>query len=188
MYMVGPEDRQVPLCLDCYIRWQNVMLQQQEMYERQINYLTSEMESVVGMPGILPRFPERRPIIHTGGITLNNIHVSNSEVGVLNTGTIENVDATVTVLKTEGNMELAEAVTALSEAVIKSREIADNDKNKILELLSSLSEEALAPKEKRKTAVAKILLSELSDMLGGITTISAIWGKATGIFHQIFGI
>ncbi len=105
IFAVGPEGRQAPLCLDCYIRFQNVQLQQQEMYERQINYLTSEMKSAVGLPCILPKYPERCAVIQSGGVTLNNIHVTNSEIGVLNTGNIENVDATVTVLKNEGNAD-----------------------------------------------------------------------------------
>jgi hypothetical protein len=117
MYMVGPEGQQAPLCLDCYIRWQNMMLQQQEMHEREMNYLTDEMESLVGMHGILPRYPERRRIIQTGGVILNNIHVSNSEIGVLNTGTIHSMDATVTIMKTEGNQLLANVLATLSEAV-----------------------------------------------------------------------
>jgi hypothetical protein len=70
---------------------------------------------------------------------LNNIRVTNSEIGVLNTGTIENVDSTVTVLKTSGNSELAQAVTALSEAVIKSNEISSNQKNQIIKMLPKLA-------------------------------------------------
>jgi hypothetical protein len=186
MYMVGPEGQQAPLCLDCYIRWQNVMLQQQEMHEREMNYLTDEMESLVGMHGILPRYPERRRIIQTGGVILNNIHVSNSEIGVLNTGTIHSMDATVTIMKTEGNQLLANVLATLSEAVIKSGELSNNQKNQILELLTSLSEEAVTPKEKRKNAVAKALLSELSSIIGSISTLTEMWDKAKTIFQQIF--
>lgn len=188
MYAVGPEGQQVSLCLDCYIRWQNIELQQQEIYERQINFLTDEIESVVGMHGILPRYPERRAVIHTGGIILNNIHVTNSEIGVLNTGTIENVDSTVTVLKTAGNAELANAITALTEAVIKSTEISVNQKDQALELLGTLSEEAVAPKEKRKLAVVRVLLSELSGVLGGVASLAQVWEKVRTIFQQVFSI
>jgi hypothetical protein len=119
----------------------NTAVRQQEMNERIINYPTDQMESIVGLPGISPRFPERRAIIHTGGVTLNNIRVSHSEVGVLNTGNIQSVDATVTVLKTEGNAALAAAVTRLSEAVIKSAEITNNQKDQILELLTRIIHE-----------------------------------------------
>ena len=188
MYMVGPEGQQAPLCMDCYIKWQKLQLQQQEMYERQINYLTDQMESAVGMHGFLPRYPERKAVIHAGGITLNNIQVTNSEIGVLNTGTIENVDSTVTVLKTEGNADLAAAITSLTEAVIKDNEITTNQKNQVLELLGSLSEEAVAPKEKRKLAVVRALLGELAGVLGGVATLTQAWEKTRAILQQVFGI
>lgn len=188
IFLVGPKGQQAPLCLDCCIRYQNLILRRQEMLERETNYLADEIESVAGFPGILPRFPERHSIINTGGFTLNNIHVSNSEIGVLNTGTIESVDASVTVLKSEGNTELAIAVAALSEAVIKSNDIANNQKNQILELLSALSEEAVAPREKRKIAVAKAVLADLSAILGGIATLGALREKTRVIFQQMFGM
>jgi hypothetical protein len=164
------------------------MLQEQEMHQREINYLTAEMESMVGMSGILPKYPERRPVIQTGGITLNNIHVTNSEIGVLNTGIIENVDATVSVLKREGGEELANAIAALTEAVIQSGEIANDQKNQIMELLSTLSEEAVAPADKRKSAVAKTLLSDLSNILGGVKALTDVWVTAKEIITTVFGI
>jgi len=165
-----------------------MQIQQQDMLGRVINFLSAQAESVVGIPGVLPRYPEPRAVIQTGGVTLNNIHVSDSEIGILNTGTIENVDSTVTVLRNEGNKELASAVTVLSEAVIKSAQVADDQKNQILELLSSLSEEAVAPQEKRKLAVVKAVLAELTVLLGGVVSLAGLWEKACTIFHQVFGI
>ena len=186
MFEVGPEKDRVPLCLDCYIRFQNVMDQQTEEHEQHLNYLSAEMESIVGLPGTLPRYSERRRVIHTGALTLNNIHVSNSQVGVINTGTLQNVDATVTVLKSSGNEELATAITALAQAVIELRDMADEAKNQALEILGALAEEAVAPKEKRKTAVVRALISELSIILGGVAALAALWTKAKGLFEQLF--
>lgn len=188
MFAVGPEGKQVPLCLDCYIRLENVQQQKLAALERNMNYLTAEMESMVGLPGIFPRYPERPAprVIQTGGVTLNNIRVSNSEIGVLNTGSIENVDSTVTVLKSSGNSELAQAVTALSEAVIKSNEISSNEKNQIIELLGAISSEAIAPKQKQRRSVVKALLSELSGMLSGIGSLASLWEKVKGVFEQVF--
>jgi len=189
MFMVGPEGQQVPLCLDCYIRYQNVMWQQQKMAERQINYSTAAMESMAGLPpGILPRYPDPGAVIQTGDVTLNNIHISNSDIGVLNTGTIESIDATLTVLKTEGNAGLAAAVTALSEAVIKSQKITVEQKNQIMELLDALSEQAVAPREKRKTSVVRAVFGELSGVLSGIATVAGLWQKASSVFQKVFGI
>lgn len=188
MFAVGPEGKQVALCLDCYIRFENIELQKLAALEREVNYLMAQAESTVGLHGILPRYPERPAprVIQTGGVTLNNIRVTDSEIGVLNTGTIENVDSTVTVLKTKGNIELAQAVTELFEAVIKSTETSNDLKNQIIELLSVISSEAVAPKEKRRRAVLTAVISELSEILSTIGSLASLWEKVKDIFEQFF--
>ena len=185
MYVVG--DQQVPLCLDCYIRFQDMNERQLDSLERQMNYLSAQMESSVGMPGILPRYPERRRVIHTGQTTLNNFNVSNSQIGVLNTGTIQNVDATVTVLRTGGESDLATALTELAQAVISDSAIVDQTKNQILELLNELAEQAVAPNEKRKPAVARAILAELGSILGGIESLSNLWDKFKSVLGSALG-
>jgi len=186
--MIGEKGQRAPLCLDCWIRYQNIVVKQLEMYQREINFAADAMDAVTGLYGMTPRFPEKQAIIHTGGVTLNNINVSNSEIGVLNTGTIANVDSTVTVLKTEGNNMLASAVTVLSEAIIKSNELSNKQKNEALELLYSLSSEAIVPKESRKLGVVRALLSGLSGIFGDISTLSAAWDKVRPVFQELFGI
>lgn len=187
MYMVGSEGQQVPLCLDCYIKWQSTMQQELENHERQINFLTSHMESMVGFPGLLPKYPERRPIINTGGVTLNNINVTNSEVGVLNTGTIGNVDNTLTVLNKSGAQELASAVSELTEAVIKSGDLSNNQKNEVLEMVGTISEEAVAPKESRKLGVVKALIGQLTNLLMGIGNLGKAFETAKSAWESFFG-
>jgi hypothetical protein len=188
MFMVGDDEGQVPLCLDCWTRYQNTALRQIEMAEREINYLTGQMEAIAGVGPIFPRYPERRPIVQTGPLTLNNIRVTNSQIGVLNTGSIETVDATVNVLKSEGQDELAAAITRLTEEVIKANTIANDQKNQIIELLGALSEEATAPPEKRRLSVVKAMLGNLADALGGVAEIAAVWEAAKAILTKVFGI
>lgn len=188
LYDVGEDGKQIPLCLDCYIKLKNIQLQQLEASRREINYLTDEMEFVGGIPGVLPKYPELPPkyIIRSEGVTLNNINVNNSKIGVLNTGNIESVDSTVTVLKGSGNNQLASTITELTEAVIKSDKISNKQKNQIIELLSTLASEAVVPKEDRKTTVINAIFTKLSGILSGISTLDRVWNKTKSIFEQIF--
>lgn len=188
MYSVGPKGKEAPLCLDCYVKWFNVQVQQQDMLERQMERALDDMEMVSGVSLPRRKLPERRAIIHTGGVTLNNINVSNSQVGVLNTGTVESLDSNLTVLNSEGSLEFARTVRELSELVIKCDELSDTQKNQILELLDSLSKEAIAPPERRKGAVVKAVLTELSGALGGIAALAGAFQKARPILQQVFGI
>lgn len=113
MHLVGSGNAQVPLCLDCNLKHVQLITMQNDMLERQMNYLTDYMDMVVGLPGLSPKFPERKNVT-IGGITLNNIKIDRSTVGVVNTGSIETVDSAVTVLKQSGDPQLAAAFLELS--------------------------------------------------------------------------
>jgi hypothetical protein len=104
MYLVGPEGQEVPLCLDCEYKRSQIHARQIEQNERMINFLTEQMEATVGMPGILPRFPERKVnIIQGGKTTFNNLTITGSNIGVLNTGNLKIVDSAISVLGQDPN-------------------------------------------------------------------------------------
>ena len=63
----------------------------------------------------------------------------------------------------------------MSEAVIKSAEVSRDQKNQVLELLAAVSQEAVAPKEKRRASVVKALLKDVADVVGGAGVLSKIW-------------
>lgn len=186
LYLVGPNDQKIPLCLDCYVKFQNVHAQQTAEHEREINYLTAQMESTVGLPGILPRYPERGQPISMKGVTLNNIHISKSHVGVINTGTIESVDATITVLKQSGSQEIADHLTRLTKKVVASNDVTNKAKNEVLEMLSVIGSEAVAPKERRRGAVVKAMIKELSLLLGRVVALNKLWEQAKSAFEVFF--
>src|SRR5437667_12882186 len=99
-YAVGREGQQVPLCLDCHLKLSQILAIQNDNLEREMNFIIAQAESVVGLHGVLPRFPERQVrVIQAGTMTLNNISVSDSAVGVLNTGTLEVLDSVISLLK-----------------------------------------------------------------------------------------
>jgi len=189
MFLVGPDDKRTPLCLECNLKFVQLTVAQNEMYERQINYLTDQMEVTVGLPGLFPRFPVRRPpqTVQTGDITLNNIKVDRSVVGVLNTGTIETVDSAVTALHQSGDDQLSAAIQELTQAVVNNNEVVAETKNKILEILSVVATEATAPKERRRLTVIRALLHELAGLMGGAAALGAVWDRIRPILEAAFG-
>jgi hypothetical protein len=66
-----------------------------ENHERRMNYLQDEIAAQVGMPPMGPRFPPRPKPVILGGVRMNNINVSNSVVGTINTGTIGLIDQSI---------------------------------------------------------------------------------------------
>src|SRR5262245_56259644 len=96
MYQVAEQN--IPLCLNCFSRFSQIHQQQIENSERMMNYLSDEMAASVGLLLTGPRFPPRpRPLV-LEGTKLQNIHVNNSVVGTINTGSISNVDQSISAL------------------------------------------------------------------------------------------
>jgi hypothetical protein len=185
MFVIEQEGTQVPLCLDCNLKFTRLIAEKNDMLERGMNYLTSMAEAQVGLPGLLPRFPERR-VVKTGDITLNNIKIDNSTVGVVNTGNIETVDAAVTSLKQSENPSVSAALLAVAEAVLTSTQINTELKNHIVEILSVVATEATAPKERRRNTAMRPLLSELATLLSGIGSLSQLWDRYKSVFESLF--
>lgn len=185
---VLPEDDgagRIPLCLDCNLKLAQVTALQLDLCGRMFNYHTAEAEAALGVGGILPRFPERQ-VIQGGSVTLNNIRLDRSVVGVLNTGTIETVDAAVTALGAAHEEGVADAVKALAEAVAASTGATAEQKNQVLEILSVLATEATAPKEKRRSAAMRPLLQELSTHVGAIASLAPLWLQYGPVLVQAF--
>ena len=186
VFEIGDENARFRFCLDCYIAYQNVVIRQHEMYERVINYFSDQIDHSIGLPPIGPRFPERSHIVHMEGATLNNINVSNSQIGVLNTGAVRTIDSSLTVLRNHTDQDLASFVKTLTECVVSSDDLTNNQKNEILEILGSLTQEAIVPPGERKSAVARALLMRLKGILDGISALNEIWSKVERAFYNCF--
>src|SRR5262249_49287957 len=75
--------------------------------------------------------------IHQAGL-----NISHSTIGVLNTGVIENVGTMATHVKSlreAGEVQFADALAALTEAVTNSQELSQSQQREVLELLEELS-------------------------------------------------
>lgn len=176
----------VLLCLDCRIKYVNLLMAQNRALERQHNFLIEQMESRVGLTGILPRYPETQPI-EIGAVQLNNFNIDRSTIGVLNVGALEMVDSAVTVLKeSDQGAREAEAILELTQAVLASGGLQPMMKNEVLELLGGVATEATAPKESRRAAVGKALLSQLGTILTVVTDLAGLWDRVKPILYAIF--
>ena len=176
MYQIG--DQNIPLCLDCYFKFSQIQQQQLENSERMMNYLSDEMAATVGLPPMGPRFPPRPQPVVVAGAKLHNIHVNNSVVGTINTGSIGTVDQSISALVQSGEPELAEAIKALSEAILQSGDLTQNQKNEVVESLSVISKEAATPKEARQNTVALSLLEKamkVTALANDITDVCQKW-------------
>jgi hypothetical protein len=188
MYLVGPEDNQIPLCLDCDYKHTQMLAMQNEQMERTLDYLASEMEMIVGLPGVLPRFPKRKvQILQGGNVTLNNIHVSASNIGVLNTGNLQMVDSAITILNQNPTAhEVSRAIARLTDAIAGSTELTPDKKNEAIEVLGGIATAATIPKEQRKTGIVKALLAAIPTSIQTAASVMQIWQQVEPIIKTFF--
>jgi hypothetical protein len=188
--MVQHEDQagnKFPLCLDCHAKLVQASMQRSEMLERAYNFFAQQMDNIAPWGPPTPRFPERKPpIIHTGELTLNNIKVDRSTIGVLNTGSIEMVDSAVTVLHQAGNDQLSDAIRELTQAVVSSTELASKQKNELVQLLSVVASEATQEPPQRRSAAMWPVIERVATLVGGVANLAEIWDRVSPILRAAF--
>lgn len=174
-------DQEIPVCLDCYYKYAQVRQMVIENTERMLNYTAQAMTDEAASLGInspVPQFPPRPKPVVIAGARLLNIHATNSVVGSINTGSIGTLDQSISALKQTDNPDLAEAVTCLSEGVLKSNDLLEHQKNELVESLSVISREAATPRETRRNTVALTLLEKamkITSVAGDIADICQKW-------------
>jgi hypothetical protein len=182
----GPEN--LPLCVDCYLKMQQALDIQAANQERQLNQLTAEMESIAGLPGALPRYPERKRPVTVAGATFQSITVKDSTVGVINTGHLQQIDTAVTVIGQQGAPELASALKKLTEAIASTTSLDFAAQKEALDIVAVLSTESALPKEQRRTGVARPLISRLREVLSVAADLATIGQAALPLLAAAFGV
>jgi len=175
------------LCLDCNLKYEQAQSLEFDRLARQYNMVADQADMVVGLPVSGARYaPPQRPVFHVGDVTMSNINIDRSTIGILNTGTIGTVDGAVTVMKQHGETGAGDAIARLTEAVAKAQAVSTEDKNRILETLSVLATEATMPRDKRRSSAMKPLLLDLSTFLGGIAGLAQLWQQFGPVIAGLF--
>ncbi len=144
-----------PLCIDHYLKFQQANQIEDARYANHLNFLMGEMEATVGLGPTLQRYKVPQPIIHQGPMKFQNINIDKSNIGFLNTGEIEKLDMTMSVINTTGHRDLTEAFKEFTEAVIKMQELDDKIKKEIVEQITFLANQVVVQKEQKKPSVVK---------------------------------
>ena len=121
-----------------------------------------------------------------------SIQLTNSTIGILNTGEIEDVQSisvNLSTLAEAGHTEVAAALKALTEAVAASREISSDERTYILDNLEELSKQAaLAANERTKNSVIKSIFSGVASSLGAAGGLAEVWSTWGNVIRAFFGL
>jgi len=175
-----------PLCVSCFLEFQQAIQMQDNRLVNQMNFLLDMAETTAGVSGVLPRFEVPQTMVHTGPIKFNNINIDRSVVGLINTGEVQQIDVSVSHIKTSGNEELAKALTEFTEAVTAEHSLDINLKNQLIEQISFLASQLTQPKEKRKSGLVKAVLIGVKETICTISSLLTIWGKLQPLLDKVF--
>jgi hypothetical protein len=159
-----------------------------------MNFLLERAEGMsAGPAGFLGRFPvpQIAPTMVTGGISLNKIHIDGGTIGVLNTGQMEGIqriDINISRLGETSETSIAEALRALTEAVVSTQTISIEQRSDMLDQLHGLSEQALLPPAQRKSGVVKAIITGLAGGLNTASGLARIWSTWGDTIRTYFGL
>lgn len=176
------------LCVEHYLMMEQAKYLQLSMMAAYQNMLADELDAGAGYLIRHARIQIPRPPFIGNKLTLNNINISGSTVGSINFGTIKNLDASITVMQSHGEKELAAAITELTQAVVDSKELDDVNRKEIAEQLEFLVAQATAEPQNRSTGLVKSILAGIRDPISVSAGLLAIWDKVEPLFHAAFGI
>jgi hypothetical protein len=129
---------------------------------------------------IPPPIARRQPV--------NYVQINNSTVGVLNTGTIHNLQVAMNDLLAAGQQDVAEALRAVSEAALNDSKADPTVRNDVAEQIESLAEQAAALPAQRKVAVVKATIARIGQLVSVLSTAKKAWELAHPIIQAHFGV
>ena len=177
------------LCVEHYYKMQQAGYMQMSILAASFNVIQGELE--IGTGGILGPLPRMQlPSLPSTGdsFTLNNINVSGSTIGAINTGTVRQIDATISVMYNRGEEELADGIKQLTEAIMRSDEIDETSRSSIAEQLAFLSSQLTIDPEKRQRAVVSSVLTGINKAIAAASGLVTIWDKLRPLMEKGLGL
>ena len=122
----------------------------------------------------------------------DKINISNSTVGVVNTGEIKEIKSilvSTSALTEAGHSEVATALRQLADAVSKNQELSDKQRTEILAQLDEIARQANTPAEKRSAlGVIRSILSGIATGLGAAGGLAEVWSTWGPAIAKFFGL
>jgi len=176
------------LCVEHHLMMQKAESLRLSMMASYVNALRDDIEAGTGIPpGCLARMKIPNITFNGDTLTLNNINVSGSTIGAINTGTIKNLDVSISLLRGKGESELAESIKELIQAIIYSNEIQEDLKNEIAQQLEFLVAQVSADPSNRNIGVVKSVLARMPSLICVTASLITIWDKLEPLLKSAFG-
>lgn len=166
-----------PLCLDCQLKQHAVQVFETRQTLGTLNSLLAVWDWQTGyVAGVSPKFTlPPAPMLSFGDSM--QINIPHGSIGVLNAGTITNIESAIGTLMQNGDSEVAELITRLKDGIVASTAFDQEQKELAGSCLALIAEQAAKPPVQR---TRRVILSELSTVAGivsGVESLSSLLQK-----------
>ncbi|RJY09770.1 hypothetical protein [Aurantiacibacter aquimixticola] len=152
------------------------------------NMAAEEMDAVIG-------FGPRSPTIHIPNAPVpplyyndQSVKVSGGNVGAINMGAARDIQVSLQTITKNGDVEVADKLADLTNAIMNAPETDDIVKNDLLEQIAVLSEQASASKDERKPGAIKAIFSAIKDGAAAISGVGGAWETVEPLLTNHFGL
>lgn len=118
--------------------------------------------------------------------TFHNINITNSTVGVVNTGDLAQISAMIEITKGKPTEEFGTKLKALIESIANEKGGDDATKKALAELTKTIGDQVLVERKPSSTVV-EALFEKLVSMSSGLTTILAAAEQLRAAWQHIAG-
>jgi hypothetical protein len=126
-----------------------------------------------GVPEVDHDLQESRPAVH---LTLQNSSVANLNLGT-QVGTITVALESISQQHGGVDLEFADAIKQLTEAVLSQATMADDDKREVVQVLSTIAEEGAKEPKERSMGRLKAAVGWLPTAIATASSLTTLWNK-----------
>ena len=178
------------LCVQHYLMFQQASYLEFAQIAGVLNQVKGQISLGQGRL-IPPNYMEIPPPPSMGdSLTFNNIKITDSNIGLLNTGTIEKIrslDISISILGDKGNEELAEALKCFSQ-ILADCEIDPSIKEEIAQQVEYLVAQAQANPAQRSNAINKSILAGIERSTAIFEPLAKAWANLQPLFRAALQI
>lgn len=171
LYQVGEGDQSHALCLTCWATIEDVQFRKWLQLSAMMNQSLDDMDSITPfMPskGRIPVAEIARAASRSK--TYNNIHITNSNVGVINTGNLAKIDAAITISRDTDAEEFGARLKDLTDAILSEASLDGLLKQQMIEVVQAISDQVISSKPASKPVVSA-LFAKIKEMASNTTII-----------------
>lgn len=179
------------LCADHAALVANVQSSQNDTIRLMMAMMNDAENSIEASFGLAPRRPMQIPprqIVRAQHTTVNDnrVHIDRSTVGVVNTGAIGTLNASVSLIQ-QSDPEVAEQIKTLIETVSRSQELEQEARKEIIEQVSYLLGQMSVPSAQRNPSVLKTIFGSIGTTLSTSADLYTLWEALHPVLVRLLG-